>query len=42
MKAMLFNEHGGTEVLRYEEVDEPKIGHQDVLFNGACNRNEPQ
>lgn len=43
MKAMLFHEHGGTDVLRYEEIAEPIPGHQDVLFKVyaiGMNRND--
>lgn len=43
MKAMVFHEHGGTDVLRYEDVEEPKIGPQDVLFKVhaiGMNRND--
>jgi alcohol dehydrogenase len=43
MKAMLFHEHGGPDVLQYEEIDEPKVGHQDVLFKvhaTGVNRND--
>jgi acryloyl-coenzyme A reductase len=31
MKAIIFHEHGGPEVLRYEEVDEPRPGPGEVL-----------
>ncbi len=43
MKAVVFHEHGGTDVLRYEDVDEPKIGPVDVLFKiraAGMNRND--
>ena len=31
MKAIVFSEHGGPEVLRYTEVPEPKSGSTDLL-----------
>lgn len=43
MKAVVFYEHGGIDVLRYEEVEQPKIGPQDVLFKVhaiGMNRND--
>ncbi|MFQ5795768.1 MAG: zinc-binding dehydrogenase [Candidatus Bipolaricaulia bacterium] len=40
MKAVTFHEHGGVEVLRYEEVPEPEIGPEDVLVEvNACALN---
>lgn len=40
MKAIRFHEHGGPEVLRYEDVAEPKIGATDVLLRvRACALN---
>lgn len=40
MKAIVFTEHGGPEVLRYTEVPEPKIGHGEVLVRvRACALN---
>jgi NADPH:quinone reductase-like Zn-dependent oxidoreductase len=40
MKAVLFTEHGGTEVLRYSDVPEPAIGARDVLLRvRACALN---
>lgn len=32
MKAVVFHEHGGLEVLKYEEVPEPAIGPEEVLI----------
>ncbi|HIC96541.1 TPA: alcohol dehydrogenase, partial [Candidatus Bipolaricaulota bacterium] len=32
MKAVVFHEHGGPEVLRYEEVPDPKPGPEEVLI----------
>src|SRR5579863_43192 len=40
MKAVLFSEHGGPEVLRYTDVPEPVIGAHDVLVRvRACALN---
>ncbi|GBC82379.1 Alcohol dehydrogenase [bacterium HR10] len=40
MKAVRFHEHGGVEVLRYEDVPEPKIGPTEVLVRvRACALN---
>ena len=40
MKAVLFSEHGGTDVLRYADAPEPVIGPQDVLVRvRACALN---
>ena len=40
MKAIVFSEHGGPEVLRYTDVPEPKIGATDVLVRvRACALN---
>ncbi len=40
MKAVVFSEHGGPEVLRYTEVAEPKIGPTEVLVRvRACALN---
>jgi len=40
MKAVLFSEHGGTDVLRYAEAPEPVIGARDVLVRvRACALN---
>ncbi len=40
MKAIVFSEHGGPEVLRYTDVPEPKIGRADVLVRvRACALN---
>ncbi len=40
MKAVIFSEHGGPEVLRYTEVPEPAIGARDVLVRvRACALN---
>ena len=40
MKAVRFHEHGGPEVLRYEEVPDPELGAGDVLVRvHACALN---
>src|SRR5713226_10564029 len=40
MKAIVFSEHGGPEVLRYTEVAEPKINATEVLVRvRACALN---
>jgi NADPH:quinone reductase-like Zn-dependent oxidoreductase len=40
MKAIIFSEHGGPEVLRYAEVREPEIGANEVLVRvRACALN---
>jgi NADPH:quinone reductase-like Zn-dependent oxidoreductase len=40
MKAVIFSEHGGPEVLRYTDVPEPAIGARDVLVRvHACALN---
>ncbi|MBI4208997.1 MAG: zinc-binding dehydrogenase [Deltaproteobacteria bacterium] len=40
MKAVRFHQHGGAEVLKYEEAPEPKIGPNDVLIRvKACALN---
>ena len=40
MKAVIFSEHGGPEVLRYTDAIEPGIGHGDVLVRvRACALN---
>ncbi|MBI2956930.1 MAG: zinc-binding dehydrogenase [Acidobacteria bacterium] len=40
MKAIVFSEHGGPEVLRYTEVGEPKLGVGEVLVRvRACALN---
>ena len=40
MKAIVFAQHGGPEVLQYTEVPEPKLGHGDVLVRvRACALN---
>ncbi|MGQ9572039.1 MAG: alcohol dehydrogenase catalytic domain-containing protein, partial [Dehalococcoidia bacterium] len=43
MKAVVFEEHGGLEVLQYKDVPEPKIGPNDVLIKvraAGCNYND--
>jgi len=43
MKAVVFEEHGETDVLQYKEVPEPKIGPNDVLIKvraAGCNYND--
>ena len=32
MKAVVFNQHGGPEVLEYQDVPDPKVGRSDVLI----------
>jgi NADPH:quinone reductase-like Zn-dependent oxidoreductase len=40
MKAVIFSEHGGTDVLRYTDVPEPAIGARDLLVRvRACALN---
>ena len=40
MKAVVINEHGGPEVLRYTDFPEPSIGPNDVLVRvRACALN---
>src|SRR6266852_3888697 len=40
MKAIVFSQHGGPEVLRYTEVPEPKISANEVLVRvRACALN---
>jgi NADPH:quinone reductase-like Zn-dependent oxidoreductase len=40
MKAVIFSEHGGPDVLRYTDVPEPRIGANDVLVRvRACALN---
>ncbi|GBC76957.1 Sorbitol dehydrogenase [bacterium HR08] len=40
MKAVRFHEHGGVDVLRYEDVPEPKVGPTEVLVRvRACALN---
>lgn len=40
MKAVIFSQHGGPEVLRYTDVAEPAIGSNDVLVRvRACALN---
>lgn len=40
MKALAFQEHGGLDKLRYQDVPDPKIGDGDVLVRvGACALN---
>lgn len=40
MKALAFNEHGGVEKLRYQDVPDPKIGSGEVLVKvRACALN---
>jgi crotonyl-CoA carboxylase/reductase len=43
MKAVVFHEHGGREVLKYEDVPEPKAGPTDVIVKVqaiGCNYND--
>ena len=43
MKAVVFEEHGGVDVLQYKEVPEPRIGPNDVLIKvkaASCNYND--
>lgn len=40
MKAVVFHDHGGTDRLRYEEIDPPRIGPREVLVRvKACALN---
>jgi NADPH:quinone reductase-like Zn-dependent oxidoreductase len=32
MKAIMFNEHGGIEVLKYTDVDKPTAGEGQVII----------
>jgi len=43
MKAVIFEGHGGIEVLQYKEIDEPKVSPNEVLIKvraTACNYND--
>ena len=43
MKAVVFDEHGGVEVLQYKDVAQPKVGPNDVLIRvraSGCNYND--
>ena len=43
MKAIVFEQNGGCEVLRYEDAPEPKAGPNDVVLKvkaSACNFND--
>ncbi|OGL03230.1 MAG: alcohol dehydrogenase [Candidatus Rokubacteria bacterium RIFCSPLOWO2_02_FULL_68_19] len=43
MKASVFHQHGGPEVLKYEDVPEPKPGSRDVVIQvkaAGCNYND--
>lgn len=43
MKAVVFEEHGGIDVLQYKEIPEPKAGPNDVVIKvraAACNYND--
>ena len=43
MKAVVFEEHGGVEVLQYKDVAQPKVGPNDVLIRvraSGCNYND--
>ncbi len=43
MKAVVFEEHGGLEVLQYKDIAEPQVGPNDVLFKvkaSSCNYND--
>ena len=43
MKAIVFEEHGGCEVLQYRDTPIPKAGPNDVVINvkaSACNFND--
>lgn len=43
MKAVVFHEHGGREVLKYEDVPEPQPGPADVIIKVqgvSCNYND--
>jgi NADPH:quinone reductase-like Zn-dependent oxidoreductase len=43
MKAVVFEEHGGIDVLQYKDIPEPKAGPNDVVIKvraAACNYND--
>ncbi|KPK47962.1 MAG: hypothetical protein AMJ77_01450 [Dehalococcoidia bacterium SM23_28_2] len=43
MKAVVFEEHGGVDVLQYKDVAEPSLGPNDVLIKvkaSGCNYND--
>ena len=43
MKAIVFERHGGSEVLQYRDTPQPKAGPNDVVINvkaSACNFND--
>ncbi len=43
MKAVVFHEHGGLDVLRYEDAPDPETGYDDVLIRveaSSCNYND--
>ncbi len=43
MKAVVFEQNGGVEVLQYKDVPEPRVGPDDVLIRvrgAACNYND--
>lgn len=43
MKASVFHQHGGPEVLKYEDVPEPKPGSREVVIQvkaAGCNYND--
>ena len=43
MKAVMFEEHGGVDVLQYKDIPDPKVGPNDVLFKvkaAGCNYND--
>ena len=43
MKAVIFNQHGGPEVLQYKDTPEPKAGPNEVVIKvgaSACNFND--
>src|SRR6202011_3970556 len=43
MKAIVFERHGGSEVLQYRDTPQPKAGPNEVVINvkaSACNFND--
>ena len=43
MKAVVFDQHGGIEVLQYRDIPEPDVSPNDVLVRvkaTACNYND--
>ena len=43
MKAVMFEEHGEVDVLKYKDIPDPKVGPNDVIFKvkaAGCNYND--